>query len=127
MGGIQMTNLELFGPENPPRSNWRKNKKQLEAFARRSDPQTSHAAAKSVSLTNLGKTKNLILAILRECGPMRDEQIIVEFRKREGSGKIASDAGIRSRRAWLVDHGFVTSWSMGKTSSGRACQIWRAR
>ena len=96
------------------------------AHARRNDPQTSHKAAASVSLTNLGKTKDLILAILREVGPMTDERIISHFHRRTYPEKVAADSGIRTRRAWLVDNGFIEACGTGKTASGRECQIWKA-
>lgn len=90
------------------------------ARARRNDPATSKQAAASVSLENLGRTKNTILRLLREYGPLTDEQIVDKFYG------MASDSGIRTRRKWLVDHGFVCdSGHTGRTASGRASTIWR--
>lgn len=95
-----------------------------QAHARNSDPATSHKAAASV--TNLGPTKDLILAILREFGPMHDEAIIGAFRANRKYAPNASDSGIRTRRSWLVDHGFIEdSGQRAKTASGRESIVWR--
>jgi len=107
------------------------------ANARKTDRPTSHMAAASVSLVNLGRTKNCILSILRTCGPQTDEQIAKKFLELYGE-KRASPSGLRSRRSWLVDQGFVeaaggfnedgTTWGItGKTASKRNCLVWRLR
>jgi len=92
-----------------------------QAHARRSDPPNSHIAAKSV--VNLGRTKDRILSILRSQGPMTDEQL-VDYFERFVDFKV-SQSGIRTRRRWLVDNGFVCEAGTGKTQSGRNCSIWR--
>lgn len=93
------------------------------AHARRSDPQTSHAAAASV--VNLGRTKEMILAILRDSGPCTDEGIIEAFHRRTYPAITASDSGIRTRRSWLVANGFVEACGTGETAAKRPCTIWR--
>jgi len=93
---------------------------------RSSDPRTSHWAEGSVK--NLTETKLIILTLLSE-GGMTDEQLIKAYRHAHdvGIAPKASDSGIRSRRAELVDDGVV--WDSGRyntTQSGRKSIIWRA-
>jgi len=96
------------------------------AHARRSDPQTSRDAAKSV--TNLGRTRDRIIALLKAYGPLTDEHLVELFRTHsEPRFGMATPAGIRSRRCELVRWGFVVACGEGKTASGRACQIWRLK
>lgn len=98
------------------------------AHARKSDGPNSHKAAQSV--TNLGRTRDEILRILKHYGPQADEQIIYAFRKCGMNAAStcelcrASDSGIRSRRSELVTMGFVHEVGTGKTKSGRPCAIW---
>jgi len=106
-----------------------------QAHARASDPATSRQAAASVSLTNLGKTKEAILDILSS-GPKTDEEIAKIF---HSWGKVkASPSGLRTRRAWLAQNGFVeaaggfnedgTTWGItGKTAAKRNCIVWRLK
>lgn len=96
-----------------------------QAHARASDPVQSHQAAASVSLTNLGRTKDGIIAILRKFGPLTDDQIAAHFLEMYGDKK-ASPSGLRSRRSWLVDHGMVIQCGMSKTKSNRNCGVWKA-
>lgn len=94
-----------------------------QAHARKSDPVHSHEAAASV--VNLGRTKDAILMLLRTLGPMTDEQLIQAFEMRVKH--YASHSGIRTRRSWLVDHGFVIQDGEGTTVSGRRCARWRVK
>jgi len=106
-----------------------------QAHARKTDRPTSHKAAASVSLTNLGKTKEAILDILSS-GPKTDEEIAKIF---FAWGKVkSSPSGLRTRRSWLVDHGFVeaaggfnedgTTWGItGKTAAKRNCIVWKLK
>jgi len=95
------------------------------AHARKSDPQTSKDAAASV--VNLGRLRNHILKLYRLAGWQTDEQLIVNYRKIYGAASLASDSGIRSRRSELVKMGLVEKAGIGKTASGRACQIWKLK
>jgi hypothetical protein len=109
-----------------------------QAHARRNDPATSHAAARSV--VNLGSTREGILKILRLFGPCTDEKIELMYRglQERGEFPMRKDSGIRSRRKELCDMGFVeaaggfnedgTTWGItGKTASKRNCLVWRIR
>lgn len=89
------------------------------AGARTTDPQTSHDAAKSASITPV---KRAILDALHTA--MTDEELIRTVRATFGP-KFASESGIRSRRAELVRMGFVED-SMGRTTteSGRQSILW---
>lgn len=94
-------------------------------YARVSDPETSHEAAQSVS--DISETKMVIRALLFY--PMTDQQLIRAYQEAV-SNKIApeaSESGIRSRRAELVDAGLVIdTGNYGTTPSGRRSKIWRA-
>lgn len=97
------------------------------AHARRTDPETSKQAAASV--TNLGRTRDAILKILKAHGPMTDEQIREIYAGRTEFGHdypFASPSGLRSRRSELVRLGLVVdSGQLGKTASGRQTIIWK--
>ena len=97
-----------------------------QAHARTSDPETSHAAARSV--VNLGRTRDAILGILR-AQPKTDEQIWVAYRLAFDQGipefPRVSPSGLRSRRAELVKMGRVEQCGEGVTQAGRTCAKWR--
>lgn len=115
------------------------------ARARKSDPATSHAAARSVNLANLGRTRDALLYLLKRNGPLTDEQIARIWADCEELGKCTangfpkcSPSGLRSRRAELVTLGFVeaaggfnedgTTWGItGKTTAKRNCLVWRLK
>jgi hypothetical protein len=85
------------------------------------DPSTSHEAEKSVS--GLAESYRIILGLLREHGPMNDEQLINAWRKY--SHKYASDSGIRSRRSELVATQLVVdTGDRIKMTSGRMSIVW---
>lgn len=94
--------------------------------ARTQDRQTSHEAAESVK--NLTQTKKAILALLTLTN-LTDEQLVSEYRKLATMSGLpmASESGIRSRRAELVDQGLVESVGFDKTRAGRRTTIWSAR
>lgn len=97
-----------------------------QAHARRTDPQHSHDAARSV--VNLGRTREAILDILRRLGPLSDEGIAdrYELDMLHGRFEPCSPSGLRSRRSELVRMGFVCDSGLtGKTAAGRACTIWK--
>jgi hypothetical protein len=81
-----------------------------EAHARRTDPSTSHAAARSVG--NLTKKQLAVHALLRKNGSMTDEQLVRTYReavdkKITFNGVLLpeqSDSGIRTRRSELAKH-----------------------
>ena len=94
--------------------------------ARTLDPVTSHEAAASSTEEHTTKTKLAILAILAY-GEMTDTEIVNAYRDLEDFGDVprASDSGIRSRRAELVDEGKIRPTGYyRKSPSGRRCNIW---
>jgi len=91
-------------------------------WARNTDPQTSHDAADSVRETTA--TQNGILRVLAH-KPQTDVQIIEAYRKIYFLPK-ASESGIRSRRAELVERGLVKDSGLReKMPSGRFAIVWR--
>lgn len=96
------------------------------AKARKTDPKTSHAAADSVR--NITATHERILDILREYGPMNDEQIadICEYQVQKADMPHVSESGLRSRRSELVARGLVVdSGDRVKMRSGRNSIVWK--
>lgn len=92
--------------------------------ARWSNPDTSRAAAESISLDRVTETQARILSVLRINGPLSDEQLVERFHHSWPDS--ASDQGIRSRRGELVRKGrVVDSGRRGTTRYGRSCVIWR--
>lgn len=96
-----------------------------EARARRTDPSTSHAAARKV--TNVAKVRNHILSILWARGPLTDPQIAEYYYNRvaDGSAPMASESGLRTRRAELVKRGLVhATGEREKLDTGRTATVW---
>ena len=88
------------------------------ALARRTDPQTSKDAAKSVR--NQSVLQRAILALLGG-GGMTDEEIYCRL----PGGMHVTPSGVRGRRAELVDAELVRdSDRRGRTAAGRECVIW---
>lgn len=94
------------------------------AHARRTDPETSHAAAASV--TDLRTRQQAVLSALWQLGPVTDE-VLVEKYPTLWPGLPQSPSGIRTRRSELCDLGLV-EWSGLKRplASGRAARVWVA-
>jgi hypothetical protein len=94
--------------------------------ARLTDPQTSWDAAYSSTWERTTRTQTAILAILAY-GEMTDPEIINAYRDLEDFGDVprASESGIRSRRAELVEMGKIQATGyFRKSPSGRNCNIW---
>jgi hypothetical protein len=92
------------------------------AVARRTDPHTSWAAAKSLDPTALRESQSYILGLLQDHGPMTDEELVAIT-----DGKV-SPSGTRTRRSELVAKGLV--YDTGKRvvlRSGRHAIVWAAR
>lgn len=90
--------------------------------ARKTDPKTSHDAAESVN--EVTRTQEYVLKALRR--PRNDAQLIEAYRSYKTAPR-ASESGIRSRRAELVDRGLVVdSGQRVKMDSGRWSIVWRS-
>lgn len=88
--------------------------------ARTLDPSTSHQAAASVR--NISTTHEAILKALRS--PMSDQSLVNMIQHIHGR-TFASESGIRSRRAELVELGLVKDTGVRvRLASGRAAIIW---
>ncbi len=87
--------------------------------ARISDPITSHEAAASV--TNVSSLKSLILELLQS--PKTDPELLSAVQA--VSDKPVSESGVRTRRAELVEMGFVRdSGERKELASGRKAIVW---
>ena len=98
--------------------------------ARRTDPETSHAAARSI--TNLTDAQFAILQFIRTRGEMADHELVARY---QGWCKGVygqtwpqmSESGIRTRRKELTDQGLVVDTGVRvPTQSGRQAIVWRA-
>ena len=89
--------------------------------ARATDPQTSHDAGNAVK--DVTETQSYILKVLSK-KPRHDYQLIAAYRNFKRA-PMASDSGIRSRRAELVERRMVRDSGMRvKTPSGRQAIVW---
>lgn len=91
------------------------------AHARRSDPETSHAAAESISTDRLRRSQEAVLAVFDELGGRAsDSQVAVRY-----SGPRQSPSGLRTRRRELVDLGYLRdSGERVMLPSGRRSIVW---
>ena len=88
--------------------------------ARVSDPVTSHDAAESVD--RVTETQEYVLKALRR--PRVDVELIEAYRAFKRAPR-ASESGIRSRRAELVDRGLVVDTGRRvRLESGRFAIVW---
>ena len=88
--------------------------------ARATDPKTSHDAAASVD--NITATQEYVLKALRK--PRADVELVEAYRRFKTAPR-ASESGIRSRRAELVDRGLVIDTGRRvKLDSGRYAIVW---
>lgn len=90
------------------------------AVARRTDPDTSHDAADSVSRQDILLTQRRILQLLAEYGTSTDEDIAQTWR-----WGLVSPSGLRTRRSELVARGLVF-WTgeKDKMRTGRMARVW---
>lgn len=89
-------------------------------FARKTDPTTSHEAAAQVA--DLTATKQAILKALNH--PRTDVDLISAYKSLHGA-PMASESGIRTRRAELVTSGLVVdTGDRAKLPSGRNAIVW---
>lgn len=97
------------------------------AHARRTDPPTSHEAAKTVNRVpgKLRQSQRDVLDLFYRFGPMHDELLI---QRAEEAGVTQSDSGLRTRRRELVDLKFLEdSGQKTTTKGGGETTIWRRR
>lgn len=91
--------------------------------ARRTDPATSHAAARSTRDT--GTIRARILELIRTEGPLTDEELLELYARRHPDTP-ASPSGIRTRRKELVEMGYLEdSGQRATTKAGRQTAIWQ--
>jgi hypothetical protein len=95
--------------------------------ARTLDPSTSHQAAASVR--NIGATHQAILKVLSAFA-LTDLELVTYYNnaaRKDDTVPRASESGIRSRRAELVELGLVMDTGRReKLASGRAAIVWTA-
>jgi hypothetical protein len=90
------------------------------AKARTTDPITSHLAAESVD--NVTATQAFIMRCLKR--PRNDVELVNAYRQYKSAPR-ASESGIRSRRAELVDRGLVVDTGRRvRLASGRYSIVW---
>lgn len=90
------------------------------AHARKTDPITSHDAAHSIGDVTL--TQEYVLKALQK--PRTDVQLVEAYRKTK-LAPVASESGIRSRRAELVRLGLVHDTGLKVVlPSGRRAIVW---
>ena len=100
----------------------------LRAHARRTDPSTSHEAARSVH--GLTERREAVLRILRERGPMTDSRMVAAYLEERDQDPLAREwpqqsvSGLRTRRAELVDDGLVVPVGESRTPAGRRAIVW---
>lgn len=93
-----------------------------EPKARRSDPETSHAAAASV--TELNAKQKSVLSLFQSFVAMHDEALIKLYRST--SAMPQSQSGLRTRRKELARRGMIVdSGARVPTQSGRQSIVWK--
>src|SRR5262245_46046342 len=93
-------------------------------LARKSDPETSHEAAAALNGRRVTETMRAILAMIRAAAEtgMTDEQIAKHYH-----GPASSPSGLRTRRAELVEAGYVKdSGRRVLTRANRRTIVWVA-
>ena len=94
------------------------------ANARHSDPDTSHAAAQSLSSDKLRESQEAVLEHFVEHGPMTD----VDLGNVYGGPPRQSPSGLRTRRRELVDRGLMEdTGTRKKLPTGRRGIVWRVK
>lgn len=90
--------------------------------ARKTDPVTSHEAADSVE--KVSTTQLAVYKLLKK--HMTDQELHTAYVSMVTIGKapMASESGIRSRRAELVQLNLVEPKGFARTWSGRRCIVW---
>jgi predicted ArsR family transcriptional regulator len=85
--------------------------------ARPTDPETSWAAARSITDEQVSRSQRIVYAVLQSRGPMTDEELV--------SLVAMSPSGTRTRRKELVEEGLVRDSGNRKfTKTGRQAVVW---
>lgn len=94
------------------------------AYARSTDPVTSHMAAAGIDVT---KSQEIVLIALKIGGPMTDEETY-DYIRRTWPDVHMTEQSVRSRRAELRDrhHLVEDTGEYGRTKNGGKTKIWRA-
>jgi hypothetical protein len=94
----------------------------MTAYARRTDPDTSHEAAASIK--DMRKQHFTVLMLLSAWPEgATDEELLGYARE---MGVPISDSGLRTRRSELVNKGLVEfTGEKKRTLSGRRTRVWR--
>jgi hypothetical protein len=98
-----------------------------EAHARRTDPDTSHAAAASVN--DIRRSQIAVLSFFQHEGDFHDYALWIRYNEARGirpdDYPRQSPSGLRTRRSELVDAGLVKkSGRKVKMPSGRSSHVW---
>ena len=92
--------------------------------ARRSDPETSHAAARAAS-TRVTAGRRQVLECFSRHGQMTDEQLVWNMERMPGGITLKSESGIRTRRSELVKLGKIQDSGRRRLNAkGRRCVVW---
>lgn len=93
-----------------------------QAFARSTDPETSHEAAASISAEHIRMSQKAVLGLLQTFGSMTHEQMVT---RRYGAHPIQSPSGIRTRCRELVRMGLIRdSGARQMLATGRKAIVW---
>jgi len=98
-----------------------------EAWARRSDPETSWEAARSQSSEKIRISQRDLLSVLLERGPITDTGLVEAYTELARRGEVIeqSPSGIRTRRHELVDRGLVVDTGEKQVlPTGRRAILW---
>lgn len=92
--------------------------------ARRTDPQTSHDAAASITEETLTRNQRDVLEHLRIGGPSTDFDLVDALCNR---GRLMSPSGCRTRRKELTEAGLIRdSGKKMRLPTGRKAIVWEA-
>lgn len=121
--------LHLFDPPEPDRPDLETiepNRTWPRARARRTDPDESHAAARSV--TDLTGKQTAVLELLSRPDALSDVGLVEEYRRLQADRDwpVQSESGLRTRRAELVSRELVERIGTIRLPSGRNAATWRA-
>ncbi len=103
------------------------------ARARRTDPETSHAAARSLSVRTLRRSQRAVLEVFERFPPgMTDSDLLTVYRTYRATPGVhvprQSASGLRTRRHELVTAGLlVDSGRRERLRGGRRSIVWRVK